>query len=244
MTESGFFEPDVGAARDCRAHPSPFGPALAGFREGVLDVLRSIEITVHSTFHSIDEAEPPANCTKVDLISIRAFFEDWVLKPDFQTAAFAPELAKHLGRLGELVTTSHELYGKNKPEIEKIKSLESYFQSVRALQDAALAELDAAERQPAAPDALPPFDALFQKPLKFLDKMAQIAAQLEQFPLLYAINGRNVDAWVAAGLSSRRPFKNVSDATAQLIDHFLDLESDLEEFKDADFAARSQALVG
>jgi len=224
-------------------YPNLQTQALAEFRDGVLDVLRSIEITIQSTFYSINEATPPANCTKIDLVSVRDFLDEWVLKHDFQTASFAPELTKNFRKLVQIIHNSNELYDKNKPEIEKIKSLETYFGEVRLLQIEVVRELEEAEKPTGDAHSLPPFESIFQKPLKFLGKISKIAEQLEQFPLLYAINGQNVDDWVAAGLTCRRPFKNVSDATAKLIDHFVDLEADLEDFEGVDYTAQNNAMV-
>lgn len=224
--------------------PQPVTIELGQYKNESIDVLGSIETEVRQLFFSINEAEPPNNSSKIDLIEINEFIIEWVLKPEFKASAFAFELSKNIGRLNAIIMSSKELYEKNKPEIEGIKQLDSYYQQVQVFETEIAAELSAAERSVTNSQSLPNFEQLFQKPLKYLGRIAKIAHTLERFPLLFAISADNVEQWVSQGLKSPpKLFRNINDASMKLVDNFIDLEADLDGLVDHDFSNADAGMV-
>lgn len=238
------FSPQNAIPLNFKSYPHNLSSRFAQFENNTIDVLQSIEVNIQTLFFEINEVQPSSTCTKIDIIAIQEFMHEWVVKPEFKAFAFESELMTHFYKLNKLIENSRELHDKNKPEIEKIKIVDTYYGLVLLFQNEIKAEFLQSEKLVTIDSALPSFETLFQKSVKYLSKIVKIMSHIENFRLLSAINAENVDIWVDQGIVCLQKFRNISDATVQLIDNFLDLESDLKFVKECDFAVNDDKVVG
>lgn len=220
-----------------------FGSKLAIFGNNALDILQSIELDIQQIFFEINESETASSCTRIDIIKIDQFFSEWVNKPEFKAFPFEAEIRKNTKKLREIIQNSRDLYSLNKPEVEKIKIVQSYFEKMSVFQVEIKKEFQEIEKSFTIESDFPVFEKIFQKSVKFLTKVSKLVSRIRKFKLLFAVNSENVNTWVESGLISTRKFKNMTEATAQLVDNFVDLEGDIKIVDECSFEENDDKVV-
>ena len=229
--------------KNYRIHNHDLGSLFAQFQNNTVDVLISIEMNVKNFFFKINESEPINKTTRVDLISIHEFMRDWVNKPEFKAFAFQSEIENNCSKLKQLIENSRETSAKNKPEIEKIKLVENNYEKIKLFSAEIKKELAEIEKSFDLDNNWPDFENVFQRAIKYLSKVSKIMSRLAKFEFLYSIDGSNIDQWIEDGYICTGKFRNISDATTQLIENFYDLEKDIEHVEKIDYKINEKLNV-